>query len=167
VKRPLPLVQATAQDPAPAHTSGPGRFSRRSFVDWLLGTSIGGLALAVAYPVSRYLVPPEIPESAVGSVTLGVRPTDVPANTGQVFKFGTRPGILIRTPAGELRAFSARCTHLDCTVQYRDDVSHIWCACHNGHYDLNGRNIAGPPPRPLEAYDVNTRGDQIVVSRRA
>jgi Rieske Fe-S protein len=174
MKRPLPVVRARSSDDGGGAGGGapqprspePKRISRKGFVDWLLGTSVGGLILAITYPVSRYLVPPEVPESAVGSVTLGIRPVDVLANSGQIFKFGTRPGILVRTPTGELRAFSARCTHLDCTVQYRDDLSHIWCACHNGHFDLNGRNIAGPPPEPLERYDVNLRGDQVVVSRR-
>jgi Rieske Fe-S protein len=33
-------------------------------------------------------------------------------------------------------------------------------------YDLNGRNISGPPPRPLEAYQVHVRGDEIVISRK-
>jgi Rieske Fe-S protein len=31
---------------------------------------------------------------------------------------------------------------------------------------LTGRNIQGPPPRPLDAFDVNVRGDEIVVSKR-
>ncbi len=119
------------------------------------------------YPVVRYLIPPPAAESAVSSVVVPLRPPDVAANSGHIFKFGSRPGILVRTPGGELRAFSARCTHLDCTVQYREDLAHIWCACHNGHYDLNGRNIAGPPPEPLEAYDVAVRGNDIVVRRRA
>ncbi|MDP2471857.1 MAG: Rieske 2Fe-2S domain-containing protein, partial [Candidatus Palauibacterales bacterium] len=61
---------------------------------------------------------------------------------------------------------SAVCTHLSCTVQYREDLRQIWCACHNGHFDLNGRNVQGPPPRPLDAFDVNVRGDEIVVSKR-
>jgi Rieske Fe-S protein len=52
-------------------------------------------------------------------------------------------------------------------VQYRSDINHIWCACHNGHFDLNGKNIEGPPPKPLEEYVVNVRGDQIVVSKRS
>lgn len=148
----------------------PGRppaLSRKRFIDWLLGTSAGGFVAAVFYPVVRYIIPPEVPESSINSVTLAFTADDVPSNTGRIFKFGTRPGLLVKTPSGELRAYSARCTHLDCTVQYREDLSHIWCACHNGHFDLNGRNIAGPPPEPLPTYDVNVRGSQIVVSLRA
>ena len=139
--------------------------TRRGFINWFLGTSAGAFLLAVLYPVGRYLIPPSVGESMAGTVTLPIKPADVKANTGQIFKFGNRPAILVRTPAGELRAFSAVCTHLNCTVQYRPDLSHIWCACHNGHFDLNGQNIAGPPPRPLDAFAVNVRGTQIVVSK--
>jgi Rieske Fe-S protein len=148
-------------------TEKPTQVTRKGFVDWLLGTSAGGFLAAVCYPVVRYIIPPEVPESAVNSVTLAFAADEVPSNTGRIFKFGNRPGLIVKTPGGELRAFSARCTHLDCTVQYREDLEHIWCACHNGHYDLNGKNIAGPPPQPLPAFDVRVRGDQIVVSVRA
>jgi Rieske Fe-S protein len=139
--------------------------SRRRFLDWLLGTSVGGLVLAVLYPVVRYIVPPVAAESATASVTLPFAPGDLAPNTGRIFKFGSRAGLLVRTAGGELRAFSATCTHLACIVQYRPDLGHVWCACHNGHFDLNGRNIAGPPPTPLETYAVRVRGDQIVVSK--
>ncbi|KPJ89099.1 MAG: plastoquinol--plastocyanin reductase, partial [Gemmatimonas sp. SG8_17] len=121
----------------------------------------------VLYPVSRYLIPPAAGESTAATVTLAVKPEDIPANSGRIFKFGNQPGILLRTPSGELRAFAASCTHLACIVQYREDLSRIWCACHNGHFDLNGRNVQGPPPAPLEAYEVNVRGDEIVISRDA
>ena len=144
------------------HPDDPGR---RRLVNWFLGTTAGAFLVAMFYPLTRYLVPPRTGESAAASVTLAIKPGEVKPNSGQIFKFGARPGILVRTASGELRAFSAVCTHLNCTVQYRSDVSHIWCACHNGHFDLNGQNIAGPPPRPLETYVVNVRGDQIVVSK--
>lgn len=144
---------------------GGGRIDRRGFLDLLLGAGAGGLSLAAIYPVSRYLVPPESAEASVSSVVLSLKPTDLAAGTGQIFKFGTKPGIIIRTPEGQIRAFSAICTHLSCTVQYREDLNHIWCACHNGHFDLNGHNIAGPPPAPLAMYDVKIRGEQILVSR--
>lgn len=141
--------------------------TRRTFVNWLLGTSAVAFLVAVLYPISRYLVPPQVAESTAGSVTVPVKATDFKPNSGLIFKFGSRPGILIRTPAGEFRAFSAVCTHLHCTVQYRSDLSQIWCACHNGHFDLNGKNVSGPPPKPLDAFTVNVRGNDIVVSKGA
>jgi Rieske Fe-S protein len=75
----------------------------------------------------------------------------------------------VKTPDGEVRALNGVCTHVECTVQYRADKGDIFCACHNGVYDLNGRNVSGPPPRPLEMYRVALRGkpgqEEIVVSR--
>ena len=139
--------------------------SRKAFLDWLLGTTATGLSLAVLYPVGRFLVPPPAGEAMVGSVTLPFPASELAPNSGRTFNFGGKPALVVRTPSGEIRAFSARCTHLDCTVQYREDLGHIWCACHNGHFDLTGRNIAGPPPSPLPRYEVNQRGEQIVVSR--
>jgi len=139
--------------------------SRKKFIDWLLGTTIGGLLVAVLYPVTSYLIPPVAGESSVNSVTLAIKPSDLKPNSGQIFKFGDEPGIIIRLASGEVRAFSAVCTHLGCIVQYSATHSDIWCACHNGHYDLHGRNVSGPPPRPLTTYAVNVRGDQIVVSK--
>ena len=118
------------------------------------------------YPVTRYIIPPEAGESSASSVSLPFGPDEIARNSAKPFRFGNVPGILVRTESGELRAFSAVCTHLQCTVQYREDISHIWCACHNGHFDLTGRNIQGPPPRPLDAFEVNVRGDEIVVSKR-
>jgi cytochrome b6-f complex iron-sulfur subunit len=138
---------------------------RRNVLNWFLSTTVGAFVLSVVYPVSRYLIPPDIPESATAGVTLPFTTNDVKINSGRLFKFGSRPGLLVRTESGEFRAFLAICTHLNCTVQYRDDIGHIWCACHNGHYDLNGRNIAGPPPRPLETLVVNVQGNQITVRK--
>ncbi|RPI24046.1 MAG: plastoquinol--plastocyanin reductase [Acidobacteria bacterium] len=138
--------------------------TRRSFLDYLLGTSVGAVVVSICYPVLSFLTPPRVAESADLTVVAG-KVKDIPPNSGRIFKFGSRAALLVRTPAGEIRAFSATCTHLDCTVQYRDDLRGIWCACHDGHYDLQGRNVSGPPPRPLEQFKVNVRGDEIVVSR--
>jgi Rieske Fe-S protein len=146
---------------------GSGSSSRRKFVNWLLGTSAAGYVAAVVYPISRYLIPPLAGESSTMSVTLPIAAEEIIPNSARAFRFGNKPGILVRTEVGELRAFSAVCTHLDCTVQFREDISRIWCACHNGHFDLTGRNVQGPPPRPLDAYEVNVRDDEIVVSKRA
>lgn len=139
--------------------------SRRDFLDWILGSWLAGVFASVIYPISRYVVPPEVPEAAPQSVVAG-KAAEIPPNSGKIVPFGSTPVIVVRTAAGDLRAFSATCTHLSCTVQYRADIERIWCACHNGHYDLTGRNVEGPPPRPLDRYDVVAKGDEVVIVRR-
>lgn len=141
--------------------SPPGR---RDFLKYLLGGSLLGWLASILYPLFAYLKPPEAGGVEVNSVKVG-KIEDIPKDSGFVFRFGEQPAILIRTASGDLRAFSAVCTHLQCTVQYRKDMGLIWCACHNGKYDLNGRNISGPPPRPLEAYKVLLQGDEVIVTK--
>ena len=138
---------------------------RRRFVEVLLGSGFLATAVAFIYPVFRYLIPPKASDLGSDSVVAG-HVGELKPNSGKIFRFGSRPGLLILTANGEYRAMSATCTHLSCTVQYRADLHEVWCACHNGMYDLNGRNISGPPPRPLESYEVQVRGDQIFVRRR-
>jgi Rieske Fe-S protein len=122
------------------------------------------MCASVVYPVLRYIVPPEIPEAQTER-TVAAREGELKPNEGRIFPFGGRAAILVRTEEGEYRAFSATCTHLNCTVQYRSDMKQLWCACHNGSYDLAGKNVAGPPPRPLDAYRVHVANGEIVVSR--
>src|SRR6476619_1848507 len=147
---------------------GPVAFDRRTFLDVLLSVGFVSTAVAIAYPVAQFLVPPSAGEPETAS-TVAARAADLRPNSGKVFKFGSRPGIVVRTAEGDLRAFSAVCTHLDCTVQFKTDTSQLWCACHNGTYDLGGNVVSGPPPRGLEKFVVNVRGEgpdaEIVVSR--
>ena len=149
-------------------TFAPSDFDRRTFLDALLAVGFVSTAAAIAYPVTRFLVPPASGEPATQSASAG-RAGALRLNTGAIFKFGSKPGIVIRTPDGDVRAFTAVCTHLDCTVQFKADTSQIWCACHNGTYDLGGNVVSGPPPRGLEQFVVNIRGEgddaEIMVSR--
>lgn len=140
--------------------------TRRRLLDWLLSGSAGTLLAVLLYPILRFVAPPEQSEAAASAVVVG-KAKDFPLNSGKVVRFGARPAMVVHTPGGEFRAFSAVCTHLQCTVQYRADLELIWCACHNGRFDLAGRNVGGPPPRPLDALDVAVRGDDVVVSRKA
>jgi len=138
--------------------------SRRSFLNVLLGAGVVAWAGSVFYPILEYFkIPPrrdDEPASVVAAKFADLRP-----NQGVIFKFGAEPGLLVLAPDGQLRAFSAVCTHLDCTVRYRDDLQKIHCACHNGLYDLNGQNLSGPPPRPLRQFKVVRRGEDVVVFR--
>lgn len=141
---------------------------RRSFLDALLGIGFVATAVSFFYPIWRYIVPPTLAEPITDSVVAG-KVTEFRPNSGALLKFGSKPAILVRTSEGEFKAFNAVCTHLDCTVQYRAETSQIWCACHNGLYDLSGNVVSGPPPRPLETFSVNLRGEpgqeDVVISR--
>ncbi len=139
--------------------------SRRTFLNIVLGSSFGVFITSVFYPVAKFLIPPKDTGEATPNSVLAGAVDDLKPNSGKIIKFGRKPVILIKTDTGQLKAFSAICTHLDCTVQYRGDFKHIWCACHNGHYDLNGINIAGPPPRPLAPFKVNVKDEKIFVSK--
>jgi cytochrome b6-f complex iron-sulfur subunit len=139
---------------------------RRDVLTWLLSIWGCGVAAAVLFPIVRFLSPPDVPE-ATSLTASGGKASTLRPNSGRLVPFGAEPAIVVRTASGDLRAFTAVCTHLSCTVQYRDDLQQIWCACHNGHYDLTGRNVSGPPPRPLRPFTVNVKDDEIVISRSA
>jgi len=143
-----------------------GDVPRRDFLNMLLGGGIAGTLGSVGFPVVRYLLPP--PQRGTSpDMVVAAKEGDLEPNSGKIVRFGIKPALLVRRPDGEYAAFLATCTHLDCTVQYRSDLKSIHCACHNGLYDLQGRNVSGPPPRPLEALKVKRRGEEIVITKEA
>jgi cytochrome b6-f complex iron-sulfur subunit len=137
---------------------------RRHFAFWIFGGGFIGSLASFLYPLVRFLNPPAVSEASVNEVVDG-KVQDLLPNTGKIVKFGTEPVLLIRVAESEFRAFSAVCTHLSCIVQYDGTRRLIWCACHNGQYDLNGKVVAGPPPAPLREYTVRLRGEDLVISR--
>lgn len=138
---------------------------RRNFLKYLIGGGLIGFAGSVLYPVFAFLKPPKQADVEVTSASAG-KLSEFEKGSGKIVRFGNEPVLAIRTSNGNVKAFSATCTHLDCTVQYKKDLEIIWCACHNGKYDLNGKNIAGPPPRPLDEYRVVMKGDEILISKK-
>ncbi len=160
-----PPAGAKNMAPIPSAQSGGDAGRRRRFLQILLGGGLLASAASFLYPVLRYLVPPATVDLG-GDTVVAAKTGELKPNSGKIFRFGSQPGLLILTAEGEYRALSAKCTHLDCTVQYRSDTRQVWCACHNGTYDLAGRNVSGPPPRPLQAFDVHVQGDEIIVSRK-
>ena len=145
--------------------NGPSRDARRPVLEWILSGGVAASLASFFYPVIRFINPPHIAEAAVDEVLAG-KVQDLKVRSGKLVKFGNKPALLVRVTETEWKAFSAVCTHLNCTVQYQESSSQIWCACHNGYYDLTGRAVSGPPPKALDEYTVRIRGDEVVISRR-
>ena len=78
----------------------------------LFNSSFIALIISIFYPVVSYLIPPKIAEAKPKSVLAG-KVGELKPNSGQIFRFGNKPGILINTPEGELKAFTAVCTYTD------------------------------------------------------
>jgi Rieske Fe-S protein len=153
---PKPPTQPTAAE-------GEGT-SRREVLDAAISGGallLGGTAL---YPIIRFVDGPPISTGGDIEVVAGKK-SDVAPGKAMSFRFGNKPALLVRDPGGKLRAFIAICTHLSCVVQFREDFGHIWCACHNGHFDMTGRNVQGPPPRPLVELQIMYRDDDVIVRK--
>jgi cytochrome b6-f complex iron-sulfur subunit len=156
---------------------------RRGLLLQTLKGAIGGTLLVIFYPVAWFLRPRTVTTSGALEVVAPFRLNELATTPSNPFDFAGKPCLVVLTAEGaqrlaagqtpgpdEVRAFNAVCTHVECTVKYRPGTRDIFCSCHEGVYDLNGHNISGPPPRPLETYRVTLRGDrgqeEIVVSRQ-
>ena len=141
--------------------------TRRAF---LVAAGAAGLAYtaALAYPIYRYLASPEemaLSATAVTEVTLKDA-QKLPPGSVLMFKFGTRPALLIHHADDRWVSMTAVCTHLGCTVQYEAQADRIHCSCHGGVYNpYTGANVSGPPPKPLTLYKVKVDATGVVVSR--
>jgi cytochrome b6-f complex iron-sulfur subunit len=136
---------------------------RRGFLNLLLGVGMVGWGGSILYPVLRYLRP--LSETATGPLKLTPEEVaKVEKDHFAIVRSGTRKAIVFDAN-GELRALDAKCTHEGCTVQYVAADQLILCACHNGKYDLDGRVLSGPPPRPLVTWEVTREGDAVTITR--
>ena len=139
---------------------------RRNFLDIFFGGSLLAAIAAFVYPVVRYVLPSKrtgVVQNSVAAAKAG----ELPPNAAKIFKFGSAPAVLVNTAEGTLVALSAVCTHLTCTVRYDGETGTLFCPCHNGRFDLSGNVLSGPPPRPLEIFNVEVSGPDIIVSRKS
>ncbi|MDX2033982.1 MAG: Rieske (2Fe-2S) protein [Blastocatellia bacterium] len=161
----MPTTMNSAPQAEADPESTPGR---RAFVRLGLGAVGAGYAAAIGYPIYAYLSTPAeraAQSSAVTQTTLDGA-DKLPVGSAMMFKFGTKPALLIHHQDGAWVALDAVCTHLGCTVQYQKDQNRIFCACHSGVYDpKTGANVAGPPPRPLTAFNVEVQDGRVLVSK--
>ena len=115
-----------------------------------------------AYYGIRTLVPPvkkvKFTDVLVGNIT------ELPANSSKEFIDNQGKKAILVNNGKEIKAFSKICTHLGCEVEWQGEKKQFFCPCHKGFFDANGKNIAGPPPRPLDEYKVAIKDDNIFVA---
>ena len=80
------------------------------------------------------------------------------------FSIGAVNGIVVLDENKNLHAFNRKCSHLGCMVAYQNEDQRFFCNCHKGTYDLQGKVISGPPPRPLSELQVEIFDDTVFVT---
>lgn len=139
--------------------------TRRTFLNTLFGGWLIALASGGMYALLKFIFP------TVGKEPdfVALKKADflrIPSNSVKSFAWGSKLGFLLKSKDGELRAFKGVCTHMECNITYRPEVMKFYCACHKGWFDDNGLNIEGPPPKPLEAFDLSDQGELLIVAKK-
>jgi cytochrome b6-f complex iron-sulfur subunit len=133
---------------------------RRKFIGICLGGIAVSGAVAVGYPLFRYLAPLQ-KENSAGKVVIPEQ--EVPASGARFFEYAGSTAVLVRKPGGGMVALSAVCTHLGCIVQWDKEKQGFLCPCHAGHYSAEGAVISGPPPKPLVKLPIAVANGVITV----
>ena len=146
-------------------TPEPGEPDRRKVLRCALRAGLATWAAGLAAPAAVYLWP--VKSEGPGNDTARAGPARaLPVGKSTLVKIAGSPVLIVRTGEAEYRAFSAICTHLGCLVDWRKDQKDLFCPCHGGRFDLEGKVIGGPPPRPLPNYPVAVKDGELEVQLR-
>jgi cytochrome b6-f complex iron-sulfur subunit len=112
------------------------------------------------YPLVRFLSP-------VGGKAdpkrINLKKSEIPVGTAKEIPLNNIPAIIINRPEKGFVALSRVCTHLGCLVEYDKMQNKLICPCHGALFDLEGKVISGPPPRPLSKFPIKVESDSILI----
>ena len=139
--------------------------SRRTFLNTLFGGWLAAFCAGSFYTLWKFAFP-----------TLGKEPDfvvlsaeeflHIPPNSVKPFAWGGKLGLFFKNERGEIQALKGVCTHMECNVTYKPEERKFYCACHKGWFDETGRNIEGPPPKPLEIFDHSVEDGKLIIARK-
>ena len=151
---------------------------RRGFVK-IVTSALGSIMAAlVGIPVIGYFISPAAKKTSEDSwITLGPLENFPPGSPTQ-FNFTLTQvngwerssksyGVFVlRSDSGDVEVLSDVCTHLSCRVNWNEENQEFACPCHAAFFDRNGGVKSGPPPRPLDQYEIKLEGDQLFIHLR-
>lgn len=105
-----------------------------------------------------YLFPPR--RKKIYHKYLVCKEGEIPIGKAKQIMIGRTPVYVVHLESG-YKVFSGICTHLGCIVRWEEEKERFFCPCHKGIYDKNGRVISGPPPRPLDEFQVEIEKDLV------
>jgi menaquinol-cytochrome c reductase iron-sulfur subunit len=162
---PSPTPQA-----APIDQTG----TRRRFFQWVITASAGFIGVSLAIPLVGYLISPAFKRRAqqwVDVASTGELKTGVPTQLEYVatvqdgyLERKTQKAVwAVKQASGEVTVFSPMCTHLGCGYHWDGAAQQFKCPCHGSMFDVSGRVVGGPAPRPLDALPSKVDNGRLLV----
>jgi cytochrome b6-f complex iron-sulfur subunit len=139
--------------------------SRKDFLRQAAGACVGLIIGPFVYAWLRgtYFGSPQVKPK--GSIRVG-SVESLKRGTTRTVQYGPDKVIIVRTPNSEFVALSAICTHLGCSIRFRQNQAHgeLVCNCHESVFGLDGENLSGPAPLPLKAYKIQLNNNELQIS---
>ncbi len=130
--------------------------TRREFIARFLSiVGFLGALLLFLRNIFLYILPKITPKKE--RKILVAREDELKVGEAKMFTISNKDFYIVRTEDG-YKVFSAVCTHLGCKVKWEAHNNRFYCPCHKGIFDINGKVMSGPPPRPLDSFGVETSG---------
>ncbi len=147
---------------------------RRRFFQLVIKASAGLIGLSLAVPLFGYLVSPTFKRRAqqwVDVASVGELPAGVPKQLEYVatvqdgyLETKTQKALwAVKQANGDVTVFSPMCTHLGCGYHWDGTGQQFKCPCHGSVFDLSGRVVGGPAPRPLDALPSKVDNGRLLV----
>ncbi len=151
---------------------------RRGFVSIVSSVLGSMMAAIVGLPVIGYFISPAFKKTKSDNwISLG-QLENYPTGSPTMFNF-TQTTIngwerssksygvfVLRSSGTAVEVLSDVCTHLSCRVNWNEETQEFACPCHAAFFDRNGKVKSGPPPRPLDRYEIKLEGDQLFIHLR-
>ncbi len=151
------------------------QLSRREFVKGVTVITGALIGVALVLPGVDFLISPGlivketekwIPVGPLNNYEIGIPKlfnfnlSEVNGWEKTVLSFGA---FVIRKDETTVLVLSNICTHLACRVSWHPDIQNYVSPCHNGHFDIYGKVISGPPPRPLDEFQTKIENDNLSI----
>lgn len=152
-----------------------GDIGRRKFLSGIIGVVATSVAVIVGIPAIGYLISPGLKKQNEDQwITLGPVSSLTPGEP-KAFPYSTRSkdgwvessqsgvAYALTTDGQNVMVLSNVCTHLSCRVSWRNEQRDYFCPCHDGKFDVLGKVVSGPPPRPLDQFQSRITNGQIEI----
>lgn len=134
----------------------------------------GAACLVSGVPLVCYVIAPALEKGTGRWIGLGSVGDLKSGGVGMLsYEFMVKDGWLVMPQRGfvwavrddgdELKVFSSTCTHLSCNVIWKEDERSFICPCHTGRFDRDGRNVSGPPTKPLSRLEHKIEDGKLLV----